>query len=270
VRPARALHRRLPKRSKEETRELMLRAASDLLRRTANAEGDAVVAAALAHVRLTDIADRATELVRAELAGSDPQRAAAARVSTGAIYQLWPRQADFQADLLFYIAEHQAELNPPAEKVLEQCRAEAEDGVPFVHAVVTVVQDSFAYYRDDPLFRVELSFLMAASDPRVAAALAHRHRRLADGADQLWSHLLDIYGRRMRHPYQVADLTTAVAAQISGSVVLWWAEPTRLADPHGDPRLTLACRATALLLEAMTEPVESEPVESEPVESERE
>jgi hypothetical protein len=250
---SRAGHRRMPKRSKEETRELMLRAATDLLRRTACAQGDDAVAAALAHVRFTDIADRATELVRAELADADPERAATARISTGAMYQLWPRQADFQAELLFHLAETQAELDPAAEEILARCRAAAGQGVGFAQATAAVVERAFQHYRDDPLFRVELSFLTAACDPRVSAALAHRRRRFAGAADALWSEFLAIYGRRMRAPYRVQDLTTAVAAQISGSVVLWWAEPQAVRDPAGQPGATLAGRSAVLLLEAMTE-----------------
>lgn len=245
----------MPKRDRQDTRALMLRAALDLLRRTACGQGDAVVAAALAHVRLTDIAAHATDLVRAELAATDPERSQVARVSTGSIYQLWPRQADFQAELLFHIAELQAELNPPAEEVLARCRAGLERGVPFAQAVVGVLEIAFEHYRDDPLFRVELSFLVAASDPRVSAALAHRRRRFAEGVDRLWPGLLDVYGRRTRYPYRAQDLTTAVACQISGSVVLWWADPECLKDPYEGEGITLAARTAALIVEAMTEPV---------------
>jgi hypothetical protein len=58
----------------------------------------------------------------------------------------------------------------------------------------------------------------------------------------------------MRHPYRAQDITTAVACQISGAVVLWWADPECLRDPGGGG-VTLAARTAALIVEAMTEPV---------------
>src|SRR2546428_133310 len=59
---------RLPKRSRAQTRALMLRAATELVCEGINDNSDAAVAAALAHVQLTEVAARATRIVAAELA----------------------------------------------------------------------------------------------------------------------------------------------------------------------------------------------------------
>src|SRR4051812_1288777 len=97
----------MPRRTPAETRELMLQAAVELLRERAEASGDKVLAAALAHVRLSQVAERATDIVR-EQTGDEKAKA----ITTGALYQQWPTQADFQVDLLFHIAELQSTLVP--------------------------------------------------------------------------------------------------------------------------------------------------------------
>lgn len=81
--------RRLPKRSVGQTGLLMLRAATKLAAAYTDEASDSAVSAALAHIRLTDLAAKATELVRKETGETD-----SLPITTGAIYQVWPSQAD--------------------------------------------------------------------------------------------------------------------------------------------------------------------------------
>jgi len=248
--------RRMPKRTKEETRALMLRAAVDLLRERALSQGDDVVSAALAHVRVADIAARATELVRADLGAANVDRTGASPITTGAVYQVWPRQADLQADLLFHIAELQAVLVPGVVETMHRFAAAARSGARLEDVLRDTAEEIWRVYRDDPIVRVELSFLVAAVDPRVRAALAHRRERFAVSADKVWRGLLDAYGLQVRAPYRLRDLTTAIAAQVVGSVVLWWADPQVLADPFEGHRSLTAHIVTTLVRE-LTEPASS-------------
>jgi hypothetical protein len=248
----------MPKRTKDQTRALMLRAAVDLLRERALSQGDDVVSAALAHVRLADIATRATELVRADLAAAGDDRAGATAITTGAVYQVWPRQADLQADLLFHIAELQAVLVPGVAETVHRFAAAARAGVGLEDVLLGTAEEIWRVYRDDPIFRVELSFLVAAVDPRVRVALAHRRERFAASADEVWQGLLDAYGLQVRAPYQLRDLTTAVAAQVVGSVVLWWADPQALADPFGGRR-SLTAHVVTTLVRELTQPASRPP-----------
>jgi hypothetical protein len=66
------LRERMPRRTPAETRDLMLAAAVDLLRERAQASGDEVLAAALAHVRLSQVAERATAMVREQTGDAAP------------------------------------------------------------------------------------------------------------------------------------------------------------------------------------------------------
>lgn len=242
------LRERMPRRTPAETRDLMLHAAVELLRERALASGDDVLAAALAHVKLTQVAERATEIVR-EQTGDRKAKA----ITTGAIYQQWPSQPDFQVDLLFHIAELQATLVPGlAESILRFERAHAAD-VPLETVLCQTMEEVHRHYREDPLYRVELSMLFGACDPRLRDAFAHRIASFYVAADQAWQGLLDAYALRMRPPFTIRHLSRAVAAQVAGSVVIWFQDPEILHDPLDEPGRSLMSRAVLAIFERLTE-----------------
>ncbi|HST83330.1 MAG TPA: hypothetical protein VLL08_16465 [Kineosporiaceae bacterium] len=243
--------KRMPKRTLAETRELMLHAAVDMICERAQESGDDVVAAALSHVRLTQVAQRATTLVRARTGNLD-----AAAITTGALYQVWPSQADFQADLLFHIADRQSTLVPGLAESILRFEASAANSLPLEDVLCRTMEEVHRHYREDPLYRVELGFLISVCDPRVRAAVAHRQLAFRATADQAWQGLLDAYGLRLRPPFRIRDLTNAVAAQIGGSIIVWFADPDSLDDPAGQDGWSLASRAILAIFTQFTEPVE--------------
>jgi hypothetical protein len=246
---ARRPRTRMPRRSREETRELMLRAAVELIRERAQAAGDEVLAAALAHLRLTQVAQRATVIVR-EQTHDD----AATAITTGAIYQQWPTQAEFQIDLLFHIAELQATLVPGLAESVVRFEAAESENLPVETVLMRLMEEVHRHYREDPLFRVELSFLLSAGDPRLRAAIAHRQATFYETADRAWHALLDTYGLQMRQPFVIRDLTRAMAAQVAGSVVVWFADPEILRDPLGEEDASLMSRVMVAIFRRLTEP----------------
>lgn len=246
---ARRTGTRMPRRTPEETRDLMLRAAVELIRERAQASGDEVLAAALAHLRLTQVAQRATAIVREQTRDDG-----ATAITTGAIYQQWPSQAEFQIDLLFHIADLQATLVPGlAESVAHFRTAESED-LPLETVLMRLMEEVHRHYREDPLFRVELSFLLGTGDARLRAAIAHRQATFYETADRAWQALLDTYGLRMREPFEIRDLTRAMAAQVVGSVVVWFADPDILRDPLGEQDASLMSRVMVAIFHRLTEP----------------
>lgn len=243
---------RLPRRTPAQTRDLMLRAAVDLIRDLAKSSGDDVLAAALAHVKLAQVAERATALVRAET-GDHTAKA----ITTGALYQQWPTQADFQVDLLFHIAELQSALAPGLpESILFFKQARADDR-PLADMIADVMGQVHRHYREDPMYRVELSLFLGAEDPRLRAAIAHRQVRFSETADLAWQAMLDTYGLRLREPFSIRHLTSAVAAQIGGSVLLWYADPVVDEDPAGQGGPSLIARTIVAIVESMTEPADA-------------
>src|SRR5690606_3112565 len=85
------------RRSAETTRALMLRAGTDLAISALHDADEDAAARALSHIRLTDVARKATELESAQDGGP------VAPITTGALYQLWPSQAAYQADLMVHV-----------------------------------------------------------------------------------------------------------------------------------------------------------------------
>lgn len=245
---------RMPRRTRAETRDLMLRAAVDLLRERARASGDEVLAAALAHLRLTQVAERATAIVR-ENTGDRSAKA----ITTGAIYQQWSSQAEFQVDLLFHIADLQARLVPGLAESMARFRAAQAEALPIEALLIRLMEEVHRHYREDPLFRVELGFLLGAGDERLRAAIAHRQTAFYDDADRAWQALLDSYGRSMREPFSIRDLTRAMAAQIVGSVVIWFADPDVLRDPLGEEGASLMSRAMVAIFNQLTVPADVSP-----------
>ena len=244
--------RRMPKRTLAETRELMLDAAVDMICERSQEAGDDVIAAALSHVRLTQVAQRATGLVRARTGNLS-----ATAITTGAIYQIWPSQVDFQADLLFHIADRQATLVPGLTDSIQRFQDASAHAVPLEQILCRTMEEVHRHYCEDPLFRVELGFLISVCDPRVRAALAHRQSAFKATADQAWQSLIDAYRLRLRPPFRIRDLTNAVAAQISGSAIIWFADPESLKDPTGEDGWSLTARTILAIFLQFTEPAGS-------------
>lgn len=237
------------RRSADDTRQLLLRAGVDLVREWAGRPGDETMAAALAHVRLTQVVDRATDLVRQD---SGDRNAPA--VTTGAVYNLWPTQADFQADLLLHIADIQATAVVDVERGRALYQASAAAGVPLSEVLRILVDRVRRQHQGDALFAVELGFSASAADPRVQRALRHRQDAFLAIAEPTWQSLLDAYHLQPRPPYTIHHLTVAVAAQLVGSVVLWYANPDIDADPADEEGWGLTARAAAAVFDAMTMP----------------
>lgn len=239
------------RRSAEDTRQLLLQAGVDLVRERVSRPGDETMAAALAHVRLTQVVDRATDLVRRESGDGN-----APAVTTGAVYNLWPTQADFQADLLLHIADIQSTLGLNLEKGRAHFQASAQAGVPLAEMLRMLVERVLRVHREDALYAVELGFGASAVDPRVQRALRHRQDAFLASVELSWQILLDAYGVRLRPPYTVRHLALAAAMQVRGSVSMWYADPDLDADPAGEEGWSLTARSITAIFHAMTTPAD--------------
>jgi hypothetical protein len=251
---ARSDRRRLPKRSLAETRDLMLRAATNLVCGDVTEALDDAPSAALAHVRLTDVAAEATRMVRQELAGGSDGFAAAATITTGAIYQVWPSQADFQVDLLFYIAELNASSDSLIDELPPMIAEAAASGQPAAEALRIIITRSFEYTRDSALFYASLSFYKHSANERVKQAMRRCTEAFAESIRPVWQLLLDAYDLRIRPPYTVDNLAISVSALIEGLSLEWVGSPELTDDPFGQDGWSLTCRIAQMIFEQMTSP----------------
>lgn len=242
--------RRLPRRSLEETRALMLEAATKLVCAGTADTSEAAVSAALAHVRVKQVTEEATRIVRGRLGDES-----APAVTTGSIYQIWPAQADFQAELLFHLTSRQAELVPGLPDSIRRFEEAVEKGITWQEALNDVLTDNHRNHRVDPIYRVMLGFYASASNPRVREALGHYGESFTKVACEAYQALLDTYGLRMRAPYQVDHLATSIASLLDGFHMRWIAGYGDLADPHGDENWSLVTRVAVMLFDQFTEPV---------------
>jgi len=240
----------MPRRTPQETRELMLRSAAEIIRERALESGDEVLSSVLAGVRLTDVAKRASAIVRAE---TGDQKAKA--ITTGAIYQQWPTQGDFQVDLLFHITGQQAAVFPDLPGDTALFRGASAAGVPLATVFMQMMEEVQRHFREDPMSRVELGFLMGVCDPRLQAALAQRQDIFYAAVGQAYEALLDAYHMRIRSPFTIRDLSRTIAAQIVGSTVIWFADPALLDDPMSEDGCSLMSRSILAVLESLIEPI---------------
>ncbi|MEU3617928.1 hypothetical protein ABZ725_37265 [Streptomyces sp. NPDC006872] len=243
-----ARRRRLPRRSIEETRGLMLEAATELVCAGTADTSEAAISAALAHVRVKQVTEEATRIIRARLGDET-----APAVTTGSIYQIWPAQADFQAELLFHLTTRQAELVPTLPDSIRRFKEAVERGITWQEILNEVLNDNHQHHRMDPIYRVLLGFYASAANPRVREALGHYGESFTQVACQAYQGLLDAYGLRMRTPYRIEHLATTIAALLDGFHMRWIAGHGNLEDPEGEEGWSLASRAAVMVFDQFTE-----------------
>jgi hypothetical protein len=230
----------------------MLRAATSLVCRAVTEARDDAPSAALAHVRLTDVAGEATRIVREELTADADGFAGAATVTTGAIYQVWTTQADFQVDLLFHIADLNATSGSVIDELPPMIAEAAANGKPVDEAVRSIITRSFEYTRQSALFYTSLCFYRHSANERVKQAMRRCTDAFVEGIRPVWQQLLDTYDLQVRPPYSVDQLAVAVGALIEGLSLGWVSNPELTDDPFGQEGWTLTCRTAQMIFEQMT------------------
>lgn len=250
-------NRRSPRRSLDETRSLMLEAATKLVCDGTSDMSEAAVSAALAHIRVKRVTEEATRIMRERLGDET-----APAITTGSIYQIWPAQADFQAELLFHLTGRQAELVPNLPESIRRFRKAVDSGTPWQEALNDVLTDNHENHRVDPIYRVLLGFYASAANPRVRDALGHYGQSFTKVACEAYQALLDAYGLRMRAPYKIEHLATTIAALLDGFHMRWIAGHPNLEDPAGEEGWSLATRAAVTVFDQFTEE-DSEPQSAE-------
>ncbi|MFI8996761.1 hypothetical protein [Streptomyces sp. NPDC053542] len=201
---------RRTRRSPAETRALMLEAGVELVRRHAADTSDQALAGPLAHIRLTEVARLATEIA----ADRQPGVGRAQPITTGAIYPLWPTQADYQAELMFHLLGPDA--YPEDRDAVAELLALADTTAPVEAILTTVAAGYLERARANPLTYVYLTFYVLGEHPKVREAAQGGYRQLGLGYATALERLLAREGRRPAPGRTVADFVVSLLAVLEG------------------------------------------------------
>jgi AcrR family transcriptional regulator len=191
------------RRTRDETRELLLAAAVRLVEaRVAGDDGASVNP--LADVVFTDVLEEAN---RAE-------GVVGRTMTTGAVYNIWPSQAEFQADLLARI------LDEAATPGIERVRTATLDGLarklPWRQVLAETIEVDFRESFAEPsMFAMIGLAALAAPDDVKAAQLAANARYVAE-TGELLAAIVRYAGRKLRPGRSMDDLVWAIEALEAG------------------------------------------------------
>lgn len=234
---------RRTRRSAEATRELMLRAGTRLaVDRLRDADEDAA-ARALAHIRLTDVARVATALERGE--GED--RGA---ITTGAIYQIWPSQAAYQADLMVHVLTE--EPLPAEERLAARTLELIASGRPVRDMLAELAITAYRTARTNDIYDLSLLFVPYSRLPRVGEALRDTYEAQASAARPIYQALLMAGQLELREPWTIDDMMNAISSLHDGYRIQ---EHSGAVDGESERGESVLAAATVAIFEAFTQPV---------------
>lgn len=158
--------RPLVRRSKAQTRRLMLDAGRELAHE--RIDGDAP-AEPLGWVRISDVVERATEIQRREKPDAKP-------VTTGSLYPIWPDQQAYQLDLaLDLLGDDHLGAPPDWHEITEYLEQTTDDQDT---VVARLTRDLWDQARHSPNAVITLGQLAHSGDDAVAAGLAAHYDHL--------------------------------------------------------------------------------------------
>jgi AcrR family transcriptional regulator len=242
-RPPSSWTQRKPRESAEVTIQAMLEAGREILQERFR---DKTTGGILSLVRAADVAQRSGK-------------------TTGAFFYWWPSQEAYCRQLIEYMASTQriVDFDRTAAAVAEvrQARGHPEPS----DAIRTGVASIFEGLEESSLLELVMA-VWAAREADDVGILREYYDRIATDVVALFDSESLLENRRIRAPYELEDLVTAMIALVHGLYIRWTVDPEALheniAPPHAPPppdghpaRWNLASALCFLLFEAMTERV---------------
>lgn len=176
--------------------------------------------------------------------------------TTGAAYQIWPNQAAFREDLALYVAENieYATLHPVADRI----QGLTTRDVTFEENALAA-GDNFArsFLQREEFFLTLRFFAMPDDRPdEITEALRDAYERSSWETGELFKAALELFGRRLKEPLTMKDLTAAATALLEGYALRSRVDAASVSDSvdwQGDGHHMFSICFLALLNE-MTEP----------------
>ena len=230
------------RRTRDETRELLLEAAVRLVMTRIGGDS-AVPVNPLADVLITDVLDEANSALRA----ADP---GARTMTTGAAYNIWPAQADFQADLLSRVLEEAA--TPGIERVRAATLNGLARQLPWRTVLADTIEVDYRESFDEPSMFLMIGLAALAAPGDVVAGERLANERYVADTGELLAAIVRYAGRRFRAGRTIEDLVWAIEALEVGYLLRMRVDPAIPLRPDTDGVSALSA-AAAGIVEAFTE-----------------
>jgi len=194
------------RRTREETRQLLLEAAIRVVVARSNGDVDGSTNP-LAGVRITDALEEVNRLLHER----DPS---APQMTTGAAYNIWPSQEEFQQALLDKILLDAS--TPEIDRVKAELASGLREGIPWRDLVVRCFGVDFEVSYQEPTIFLMIGMTALAPPQRLSAMIQPGNERYLAETGAIIEQILQYAGRRIAPGLTVADLVWAIEAVESG------------------------------------------------------
>lgn len=190
------------RRTREETRQLLLDAAVRVVLARSNGDHGASTNP-LAGVRITD----ALEEVNRVLRETDPD---ATEMTTGAVYNIWPNQEDFQSALLDRTMA--AAAIPQIDRVQAELERGLAAGADWRELVARCFGVDFDVSFDEPTMFLMIGVSALAAPNKIASTNEEGNRNYVAETGRILRRIIRHGGRRMAPGRTIEDLVWAIEA----------------------------------------------------------
>jgi len=189
-----------PRRSRDETRQLLLETGRQVLLEDGLPEGT--------NIKLTTVLERAG-------------------LTTGAAYQLWKSQSLFQEELALFVAKEFEWARPNTDR--SKLRAMADDRPDLVEGTRRVAIFYWDAFVSRPEFLMILHF-WSVRNPReeLSDAIREGYDIVHTGLKEMFEVTIKVYGLKFREPYGPDDMAVAMTAATEGLVLRQHVDPERV------------------------------------------
>ncbi len=203
----------------------------------------------LADVLVTEVLDEANRA----LTEAD---AAARKMTTGAAYNIWPAQADFQMDLMARVLD--AAATPGIERVRRAALSALARQLPWQEVLAEAIEVDFSESFDEPAMFLMIGVAALAAPADVTAGERRANERYVAATVELLSAIVEYSGRRLRPGRTIEDLIWAIEALEAGLLLRMRRAPEVPLRQDAQGFSVLAAAAVGVV-EAFTEPMQASP-----------
>lgn len=200
----------------------------------------------LAHIRVQDVVRQVSE-------------SEGVATTTGALYNIWESQQEYQRDLMVHILREAAD--PAAEPLLRMAGELFAQRLPIDEINSRLADESLRLDAESQIGRAARAFAAFTPSPGIVQAVRSAHDSRLETGRVLYSMLLKYAGLRVREPYSLDQLITVIGVLGDGLGPAREIVPDLFEVPDGSESL-FAMSASAIFYR-FCEPIPPDPHVSE-------